>query len=95
VGPACGNGTEPGPGCHEADEDRCCAAWRLHAADVRGALDAGDRRRAAGPEGGRRPVSRVWRNLSCPQGHRLVADLAGDTRQRGRRSWQPPGSRAP
>jgi hypothetical protein len=34
-------------------------------------------------------------NLSCHSGHRLVADLARDTRQRGRRSWQPPGSRAP
>ena len=30
---------------------------------------------------------------SCHSGHRLVADLARDTRQRGRRSWQSPGSR--
>jgi hypothetical protein len=39
------------------------------------------------------PSSRVRGYPSCHRGHRLVADLARDTRQRGRRSRQSPGSR--
>jgi hypothetical protein len=39
------------------------------------------------------PALRVWRNLSRHCGHRLVADLVRDMRQRGGCTWRRRGSR--